>query len=663
MLASEFLIHVLSVVNMGKSKDVSCVLSETMNYMKDKFHVWWSFVLTENLMFQCYIYYNMSDSICNRAELVDRNLEISSGKEYVHETVSTLLDRFNVKRDVMVSAFENKWGNFVLCSGVCTHWINGVRTLLKPCNFLLEVLTKEVWDENMLFIFESSLIGCEIVNKNLNVCYDRKNYLSVLKEHASECMNKIISEELQEGIISISDAKPTCIHSLGAVPKDKGTTIRCITDASKPDGISINNFMNEVVEKFSYVTVKDIAKEMTLFCYMSVLDIKGAYRSIPVCAEHRQFQGFRWEIAGKMEYLINNSLAFGLSSAPYLFTQFTEFVVRCMNRRGFDRVFGYLDDFLIMEETQELCKIALESLMKLLRSLGFYLNYTKLITPSQVIRYLGIDLNSVEMKLYLPKDKLGKLSGLVKEYLIKDSCTKLDLQQLVGVLSHCSTIIRGGRTFSRRAINLINTVPNQGDKIKLGSLFKEDLRWWKAFSLMFNGKAAVIKLDYDNCVTMYADASMLGFGASFGKDWFYGTWDNVPVEGFVYPNHFEKGPLEILYSSAERELWPILLSCIRWGKMWRNRAIHVFTDNTAVEVMLRTGRSGNKLCMDWLREIFWCSFVYNFEIFAHRISSAENIFCDALSRVKGKVAKLKVLEYAESREVCCLSSPECSVKC
>ena len=65
------------------------------------------------------------------------------------------------------------------------------------------------------------------------------------------------------------------------------------------------------------------------------------------------------------------------------------------------------------------------------------------------------------------------------------------------------------------------------------------------------------------------------------------------------------------------------------GKLWKNRYIHTFTDNVAVEIMLRTGRSRNKLCMDWLREPFWCSFVFNFEILPHRISSTENIFCDA----------------------------------
>ena len=213
----------------------------------------------------------------------------------------------------------------------------------------------------------------------------------------------------------------------------------------------------------------------------------------------------------------------------------------------------------------------------------------------------------------------------------------------------------------RRAIDLINLVEGQHDMIKFNDMFKEDLKWWRAFAIMFNGCASIIKLDLLNSVTMYSDASMLGFGANWDSDWFFGVWDKQEIKGFSYVNHEEAGPMEVLQSSAERELWPIVVSCKRWGRCWQNKAVHVFTDNTAVEIMLRTGRSRNKLCMGWLREIFWCSFVFNFEIFPHRISSAENVFCDGLSRVIGRKAQDVVKDYAKNRTFCCLSpmGPNC----
>ena len=574
-------------------------------------------------------------------------------------TVAELVKRYCVCVDDGVCEFLNNWGKFVLCVGECKHQINGVNTLLKPCMYVREALSDGYLDGNADYLLDGVVNGFRIVNDMKIPSYHCKNYNSILKKEAKLKMDEIVITELGEGIVSKAEIKPHCVHSLGAVAKDNGRNIRCITDASRPKEKCINSYMEDIMDEFQFVTVKDIAKELTDSCWMSVLDIKGAYKSIPVFGDHRGLQGFEWNLDGDSEYYISNSMVFGLRSAPYIFTQHTEFIVRCMGRKGYGRVFGYLDDFLIMEDSKEKCWEGVFCLMTILRSLGFYINYEKLISPGQAVTYLGITLNSLDMKLYLPGNKLIRLKQVVEEFLLLKKCKKRELQQLVGLLAHCSTVIRGGRTFSRRAINLINSVVKQSDIIQLTGQFQEDLLWWKNFANMFNGKAAIISLDYNNCVTIYADASMLGFGASWGRDWLYGSWDDDHVEELVSEfncmHHFVKGPSEILYSSAERELWPILICSVRWGKDWKGKAIHVFTDNTAVQIMLSTGRSKNKLCMQWLRELFWCSFVYNFEIFPHRITSKENVFCDALSRVKGKKFRNILRDYSVNRNFCCLS--------
>ena len=577
------------------------------------------------------------------------NVVLTGGtiEEFVHQHGCVITEELRY--------FMNKWGQEEMCIGKCKHVVNHSNVLLKPCVYLWEAIRFGRCDKELSVLYEGCREGFRIINDEVVSSYDCSNYNSILKSKAKKLMDKTVREEIGEGIVSVVSKSPHCVHALGAVDKDNGKAIRCITDASRPKWLCINNCMNEVAQPFSYITVKDVAKNMTPNCYMIILDIKNAYRSIPVYGPHRTLQGFRWQVNGKKEFLVSNSMTFGIKCAPYIFTLHTEFIVRCMNRRGYDRVFGYLDDFLLMSDSEGECLKMLFDMLNLLRSLGFYVNYRKTILPTQKIRYLGIDLDSTCMRLFMPEDKLEKLHLLVDEFQKLKKCTKKQLQQLVGVLSHCSTIIRGGRTFSRRAINLIKTVERQSDMIRLTDNFREDLRWWKHFSLMFNGSAAIIKLEFWNCITMYSDASMLGFGATYDNDWLYGTWDNDVVEEFDYSHHFVLGPTAILKSSAERELWPIVTSVIRWGKIWSGKAIHVFTDNAAVQIMLSKGRSRNVLCMQWLREIFWCSFVYNFEIFPHRISSADNVFCDALSRVKGQKFRDIVYDYVANREFCCFS--------
>ena len=40
---------------------------------------------------------------------------------------------------------------------------------------------------------------------------------------------------------------------------------------------------------------------------MSVVDIKSAYRAVPIRQEHRKYMAFEWEIDGVYKVFINNS--------------------------------------------------------------------------------------------------------------------------------------------------------------------------------------------------------------------------------------------------------------------------------------------------------------------------------------------------------------------
>ena len=55
-----------------------------------------------------------------------------------------------------------------------------------------------------------------------------------------------------------------------------------------------------------------------------------------------------------------------------------------------------------------------------------------------------------------------------------------------------------------------------------------------------------------------------------------------------------------------------------------------------VLAMVNTGRSKNKLCMDWLRELFWTCFIFNIELHATYIRSKDNVLADDLSRLPYK---------------------------
>ena len=130
------------------------------------------------------------------------------------------------------------------------------------------------------------------------------------------------------------------------------------------------------------------------------------------------------------------------------------------------------------------------------------------MSPPQVCRYLGLDIDSIKMEIKLPEDKLEKLLNLLKEYVGKSTISKKELESLGGLLAHCSHVVDGGRTHSRRFYDLYKVIlKNDLKRLKLGKAARKDLGWWLKCAT-FNGKR---KIEYDEYpIPLISDSSMKG---------------------------------------------------------------------------------------------------------------------------------------------------------
>ena len=283
------------------------------------------------------------------------------------------------------------------------HLMEGCRTQLNPCVFFDYCFGMQEVDSNASFIFQGISQGFRIVDDEYSGSYYCPNYQSILTEDSKAEMNKIISEELNHDKVSLAKDIPICIHAVGAIKKSDGS-IRPITDCKRPLGQSINNYIESVCEDFTYISLDDVCLYMTPGCYFSVLDIKSAYRSVNIFPDHRRYQGFLWDVNGYgiEQTLVDNCLCFGLKSAPYLYTQITEFIMRTISRLGYPGVFGYLDDFIVVSLTEVECKKVMSVLIDMLQMMGFVVAWKKVVIPSQKVTYLGITLDSLAMTLSLP---------------------------------------------------------------------------------------------------------------------------------------------------------------------------------------------------------------------------------------------------------------------
>ena len=117
-----------------------------------------------------------------------------------------------------------------------------------------------------------------------------------------------------------------------------------------------------------------------------------------------------------------------------------------------------------------------------------------------------------------------------------------------------------------------------------------------------------INLFYENELTnasnisLYTDASStIGFGGFFQNEWFYDSWpEELPIMS------------DYCASMAFRELYPIVVAAVLWGKQWSGENILFYCDNIATVQIIKNGRSKEPL----INEIYETSDCYVEQLFA-----------------------------------------------
>ncbi len=474
-------------------------------------------------------------------------------------------------------------------------------------------------DTELLFDMES---GFKITDEgSIFKNVECENYLSATQTYPHQVEAQIY-KELDEGNYVITHRKPTIVSSIGAIPKDKNNLqggIRLIHDGSLPEGANLNSYASK--HKFSYQTLDDAASKVPPGGYIAKVDLRSAYRSISIHNSCYAATGLKWRFAGnKTEtYMYDTRLPFGASKSCYIFQRISNAIVRMMERRGYCIV-GYLDDFLIISNSKQACQEAYDTLLALLQRLGFEIQWSKVVPPSQKLVFLGVEIDTQCRTLALPKTKMDELKDLLGTWICKQKATKLELQKLIGKLNWAARVIRGGRTFLRRLIDLMCKLRRKHHRTKLNQNARADISWWSHCMSFFNGTAKFITDIPVPSDQLSCDACLLGGAAYYNGDWFYTSWhvDHPDIVG----SHINC-----------LECFTLLLAARRWKSHWANKHLVVYSDNTTTVSAINNGSSRSKDIMPYLRELFWLSVESNFHITARHLPGRLNILSDRLSRL------------------------------
>ena len=106
---------------------------------------------------------------------------------------------------------------------------------------------------------------------------------------------------------------------MGLVPKGSSGKFHLIVDLSSPHGSSVNNGIGPEACSLEYVSVDSVAAVVVGLgrgTLLAKVDIRSAYRLVPVHPDDRWLLGMLWEDG----LFVDTVLPFGLRSAPKIFT-------------------------------------------------------------------------------------------------------------------------------------------------------------------------------------------------------------------------------------------------------------------------------------------------------------------------------------------------------
>ena len=433
-----------------------------------------------------------------------------------------------------------------------------------------------------------------------------------------QAINKEISRGHTAGPFPHPPFPITHCSPIGSAPKKDGSA-RLIMDLSQPYGASINDYISK--EQFPcefshFDDATDMVVNKGRESLMCKLDIKHAYRLLPVKPDQWHHLCYFWE----GNYYVDLVLPFGMRSSGSIFNQFAGLVKWILvTHYNVTDIVNYSDDFF-----KVCCKIMmfaqpeLQNIINAFHDLGIPLAEDKIEGPALQLIYLGIVINSKDMTIEVPQEKYIDSMEILRKWRKRRTCTKRQLKSLIGKLGHICKVVRPGRMFSRRLIDLSTTVKRMHHHITLNREARADIRWWLDFLPHWTAKTMIppsLKI-LSSDLLLHTDASDIGFGAIYGTKWIQGAW----------------GPEKPNISIDYRELFAITAATLTWGHHWNGLRIVFVTDNKPITQVWNTGSSSSIPLMSLIRPLYLFAAKVGFAISFKHIFGKSNPIADALSR-------------------------------
>ena len=334
----------------------------------------------------------------------------------------------------------------------------------------------------------------------------------------SSCEMHAATLEIQKlcakGVLEIADHDEHQVLSNIFLRPKKDGSYRMILDLTYVN----KHVIYEHFKMCSLETAKDMLREC---CWMASVDLRDAYYSVRVHEFDRKFLRFKWKgIIYQFTCMPN-----GLACAPRFFTKLLNPIFAHLRNLGHE-TFQYIDDSFVIADTKLECAFSVKVLCDTLSKLGFIIHDDKsVLDPVRKIDFLGFTIDSVQMKIFLTKDKTDKLTKAANETLHKVHPTIREVSGLIGLMIAYSKAF----DFAQAHIKWLEKDKNQALVLSKGNFAanmtisqrgKQDIVWWLR-NVYMSGKHVLISVpDFE----LFVDASEEGWGAHANNIETGGRW-------------------------------------------------------------------------------------------------------------------------------------------
>ena len=324
---------------------------------------------------------------------------------------------------------------------------------------------------------------------------------------------------------------------------------------------------------------------------MCKTDLNNAYFAIPLSVKSRKYVKFQ----GKCLLYNPCCLYFRLSPAPLVF-------------------------MLLMASSSEDLLMARDTLIFILQHLGFLINIKKsYLEPTSTLEFLGVIVDSGEMTLSLPKEKLLKVQNHCQEILENGKVTVRELSKLIGRLSSTAIAVLPAplhyRHLQHQQIQKLICHNSFEEKVEISVEARKELLWWKENLTLCNGRSLISSPPQ---IIISSDASLQGWGASCHGLTTGGPWSMEERKFHINVLELKAAKLAIMsFTLKERDAI----------------SVHIRMDNmTALSYLMKMGGTKNQELTAISKEIWQYLLKRKITITAEYLPGSMNVEADRESR-------------------------------